>query len=183
MALRSLASLNAPAVCSSTALTSKRVAAKSVAPMKTVAQPRINSLRSSFSVSPGVATLRAQRSGRMAAAAPRALATTPRASQLPVDLTGKRAFIAGVADDQGFGWAIAKVRVALVAADGPLLHVSLQSLQCTAPDPLSHLAFYEPSIASGDSVEFPECSCGLATLQREQGRRSLCRPCLRQVLR
>eukprot|EP00878_Enallax_costatus_P021753 GHUV01023045.1.p1 GENE.GHUV01023045.1~~GHUV01023045.1.p1 ORF type:complete len:189 (+),score=49.49 GHUV01023045.1:388-954(+) len=27
---------------------------------------------------------------------------------LPIDLTGKKAFIAGVADDQGFGWAIAK---------------------------------------------------------------------------
>lgn len=27
---------------------------------------------------------------------------------LKIDLTGKRAFIAGVADDQGFGWAIAK---------------------------------------------------------------------------
>lgn len=27
---------------------------------------------------------------------------------LPVDLRGKRAFIAGVADDQGYGWAIAK---------------------------------------------------------------------------
>jgi len=30
------------------------------------------------------------------------------ASGLPIDLTGKKAFIAGVADDQGFGWAIAK---------------------------------------------------------------------------
>jgi len=27
---------------------------------------------------------------------------------LPIDLTGKRALIAGVADDQGYGWAIAK---------------------------------------------------------------------------
>eukprot|EP00877_Chromochloris_zofingiensis_P007000 jgi/Chrzof1/2553/Cz11g20040.t1_ENR[v5.2] len=27
---------------------------------------------------------------------------------LPIDLRGKKAFIAGVADDQGFGWAIAK---------------------------------------------------------------------------
>lgn len=27
---------------------------------------------------------------------------------LPIDLTGKRAFIAGVADDNGYGWAIAK---------------------------------------------------------------------------
>jgi enoyl-[acyl-carrier protein] reductase I len=29
-------------------------------------------------------------------------------SGLKIDLTGKKAFIAGVADDQGFGWAIAK---------------------------------------------------------------------------
>jgi len=27
---------------------------------------------------------------------------------LPIDLRGKRAFVAGVADDQGFGWAISK---------------------------------------------------------------------------
>ncbi|KAK4801226.1 hypothetical protein SAY86_021713 [Trapa natans] len=27
---------------------------------------------------------------------------------LPIDLTGKRAFISGVADDNGYGWAIAK---------------------------------------------------------------------------
>ncbi|MCA2982995.1 SDR family oxidoreductase, partial [Gemmatimonas sp.] len=27
---------------------------------------------------------------------------------LPIDLTGKRALVAGVADDNGFGWAIAK---------------------------------------------------------------------------
>ena len=27
---------------------------------------------------------------------------------LPIDLTGKRAFVAGVADDNGYGWAIAK---------------------------------------------------------------------------
>uniref|UniRef100_A0A383VQ40 Enoyl-ACP reductase n=1 Tax=Tetradesmus obliquus TaxID=3088 RepID=A0A383VQ40_TETOB len=30
------------------------------------------------------------------------------AAGLSIDLTGKKAFIAGVADDQGFGWAIAK---------------------------------------------------------------------------
>jgi enoyl-[acyl-carrier protein] reductase I len=31
-----------------------------------------------------------------------------RAAGLPIDLTGKNVFIAGVADDQGFGWQIAK---------------------------------------------------------------------------
>lgn len=30
------------------------------------------------------------------------------ASSLPIDMTGKKVFIAGVADDQGFGWQIAK---------------------------------------------------------------------------
>lgn len=29
-------------------------------------------------------------------------------SMLNIDLKGKRAFIAGIGDDQGFGWAIAK---------------------------------------------------------------------------
>ncbi|XP_044509003.1 enoyl-[acyl-carrier-protein] reductase [NADH], chloroplastic-like [Mangifera indica] len=37
---------------------------------------------------------------------------------LPVDLRGKRAFIAGVADDNGYGWAIAK---ALAAAGAEIL--------------------------------------------------------------
>ncbi|BBN05234.1 enoyl-[acyl-carrier protein] reductase I [Marchantia polymorpha subsp. ruderalis] len=37
---------------------------------------------------------------------------------LPIDLRGKRAFIAGVADDQGFGWAIAK---ALASAGAEIL--------------------------------------------------------------
>jgi len=32
----------------------------------------------------------------------------PATAGLPIDLRGKRAFIAGVADDQGFGWAITK---------------------------------------------------------------------------
>ncbi|KAJ8759979.1 hypothetical protein K2173_010835 [Erythroxylum novogranatense] len=39
-------------------------------------------------------------------------------SGLPIDLTGKRAFIAGVADDNGYGWAIAK---SLAAAGAEIL--------------------------------------------------------------
>ncbi|KAL0915941.1 hypothetical protein M5K25_013412 [Dendrobium thyrsiflorum] len=39
-------------------------------------------------------------------------------SGLPIDLRGKRAFIAGVADDNGYGWAIAK---ALAAAGAEIL--------------------------------------------------------------
>ena len=42
------------------------------------------------------------------AAAARGLAVQAKASGLPIDMTGKRVFIAGVADDQGFGWQIAK---------------------------------------------------------------------------
>ncbi|KAJ8500238.1 hypothetical protein OPV22_010790 [Ensete ventricosum] len=37
---------------------------------------------------------------------------------LPIDLRGKRAFIAGVADDNAYGWAIAK---ALAAAGAEIL--------------------------------------------------------------
>jgi len=40
------------------------------------------------------------------------------AQGLPIDLTGKRAFIAGVADDNGYGWAISK---ALAAAGAEIL--------------------------------------------------------------
>ncbi|GJN40365.1 hypothetical protein PR202_gb29571 [Eleusine coracana subsp. coracana] len=40
------------------------------------------------------------------------------AQGLPIDLRGKRAFIAGVADDNGYGWAIAK---ALAAAGAEIL--------------------------------------------------------------
>ncbi|MBA0829649.1 hypothetical protein Goarm_014240 [Gossypium armourianum] len=39
-------------------------------------------------------------------------------SGLPIDLRGKRAFIAGVADDNGYGWAIAK---SLAAAGAEIL--------------------------------------------------------------
>ncbi|XP_015898944.3 enoyl-[acyl-carrier-protein] reductase [NADH] 2, chloroplastic [Ziziphus jujuba] len=39
-------------------------------------------------------------------------------SKLPIDLRGKRAFIAGVADDNGYGWAIAK---SLAAAGAEIL--------------------------------------------------------------
>ncbi|KAJ9183096.1 hypothetical protein P3X46_007005 [Hevea brasiliensis] len=41
-----------------------------------------------------------------------------RVSGLPIDLRGKRAFIAGVADDNGYGWAIAK---SLAAAGAEIL--------------------------------------------------------------
>ncbi|KAL2336770.1 hypothetical protein Fmac_011216 [Flemingia macrophylla] len=43
---------------------------------------------------------------------------TPDIPGLPIDLTGKRAFIAGVADENGYGWAIAK---SLAAAGAQIL--------------------------------------------------------------
>ncbi|PIA53154.1 hypothetical protein AQUCO_00900035v1 [Aquilegia coerulea] len=43
---------------------------------------------------------------------------TKSAQGLPIDLRGKRAFIAGVADDNGYGWAIAK---SLAAAGAEIL--------------------------------------------------------------
>ncbi|XWS73466.1 hypothetical protein CRYUN_Cryun02cG0131600 [Craigia yunnanensis] len=55
-------------------------------------------------------------------------------SGLPIDLKGKRAFIAGVADDNGFGWAIAKSLAAagaeiLVGTWVPALNIFETSLQ------------------------------------------------------
>ncbi|CAA7039024.1 unnamed protein product [Microthlaspi erraticum] len=43
---------------------------------------------------------------------------TKASSGLPIDLRGKRAFIAGIADDNGYGWAIAK---SLAAAGAEIL--------------------------------------------------------------
>ncbi|CAD6215406.1 unnamed protein product [Miscanthus lutarioriparius] len=56
------------------------------------------------------------------------------AQGLPIDLTGKRAFIAGVADDNGYGWAIAKVLAAagaeiLVGTWVPALNIFETSLR------------------------------------------------------
>lgn len=51
-------------------------------------------------------------------AAIRAMASEKSAAGLPIDLKGKRAFIAGVADDNGYGWAIAK---SLAAAGAEIL--------------------------------------------------------------
>ncbi|KAG6743785.1 hypothetical protein POTOM_052487 [Populus tomentosa] len=65
---------------------------------------------------------------------------------LPVDLRGKRAFIAGVADDQGYGWAIAKSLAAagaeiIVGTWVPALNIFESSLRrgkfdesCVLPD-------------------------------------------------
>ena len=53
---------------------------------------------------------------------------------LPIDLTGKRALVAGVADDNGFGWAIAKAFAeagasVCVATWPPALNIFLNLLE------------------------------------------------------
>lgn len=53
---------------------------------------------------------------------------------LKIDLKGKRAFIAGIGDDQGYGWAIAKALAEagaeiLIGTWTPLLKIFTQSLQ------------------------------------------------------
>ena len=53
---------------------------------------------------------------------------------LPIDLRGKRALVAGVADDNGFGWAIAKHLIeagatVCVATWPPALNIFLNLLQ------------------------------------------------------
>ncbi|KAL3692449.1 hypothetical protein R1sor_006100 [Riccia sorocarpa] len=60
-------------------------------------------------------SVRAHGTGQIVASSNGATAPLP---GLPIDLRGKRAFIAGVADDQGFGWAIAK---ALASAGAEIL--------------------------------------------------------------
>ena len=52
---------------------------------------------------------------------------------LPIDLRGKRALVAGVADDNGFGWAIAKCLIeagatVCVATWPPALNIFLNLL-------------------------------------------------------
>ena len=53
----------------------------------------------------GKTSLKVQCSSPSAARVVRTMASS---TTLPIDLRGKKAFIAGVADDNGFGWAIAK---------------------------------------------------------------------------
>ncbi|MGD2069988.1 MAG: enoyl-[acyl-carrier-protein] reductase [Gemmatimonadota bacterium] len=53
---------------------------------------------------------------------------------LPIDLTGKRAFVAGVADDQGYGWAITRALAAAgarvsVGTWPPALRIFTMSLE------------------------------------------------------
>ena len=55
-------------------------------------------------------------------------------TMLPIDLTGKRALVAGVADDNGFGWAIAKALAeagasVCVATWPPALNIFLNLLE------------------------------------------------------
>ena len=53
---------------------------------------------------------------------------------LPIDLTGKRAFVAGVADDKGYGWAIVRALARAgasicVGTWPPMLRIFTRSLE------------------------------------------------------
>lgn len=48
---------------------------------------------------------------------------------LSINLKGKKAFVAGVADDQGFGWAIAKVPDHTALHSSHLSIVSFNTIQ------------------------------------------------------
>ncbi|GFP79817.1 enoyl-[acyl-carrier-protein] reductase [nadh] chloroplastic [Phtheirospermum japonicum] len=70
---------------------------------------------------------------------------------LPVDLRGKRAFIAGVADDNGYGWAIAK---SLAAAGAEILVAyGVESLTNHAYGSLMEITKVYPLDAVYDSPE------------------------------
>ena len=64
---------------------------------------------------------------------------------LPIDLTGKRAFVAGIADDNGYGWAIAKA-----------LHQAGASICVGTWPPV--LSLFTKSLERGkfdDNIEYP----------------------------
>jgi len=99
------ASLIAPTVARS-----RTTAAKAVAPArKAVSALNKASARGLGAVTRGL-TGSALRRKAERSTAPCATAATEvkTALTLPIDLRGKKAFVAGVADDQGFGWAISK---------------------------------------------------------------------------
>ena len=63
---------------------------------------------------------------------------------LPIDLTGKRALVAGVADDNGFGWAIARAfaeagATVCVATWPPALNIFLNLLERGKLDESRHM--------------------------------------------
>ncbi|MEJ2203347.1 MAG: enoyl-[acyl-carrier-protein] reductase [Gemmatimonadota bacterium] len=69
---------------------------------------------------------------------------------LPIDLTGKRAFVAGVADDQGYGWAIVRALAQAgasicVGTWPPTMKIFTKSLARGKLD---------RSLPSGDEIEF-----------------------------
>ena len=69
---------------------------------------------------------------------------------LPIDLTGKRALVAGVADDQGYGWAIVRALAQAgasicVGTWPPTMRIFTKSLARGKLD---------RSLPSGDEIEF-----------------------------
>uniref|UniRef100_A0A453SB45 Uncharacterized protein n=1 Tax=Aegilops tauschii subsp. strangulata TaxID=200361 RepID=A0A453SB45_AEGTS len=89
---------------------------------------------SSFASCPRISCSRSLGSSRSSPVAVRAVSGEGSSSGLPIDLRGKRAFIAGVADDNGYGWAIAKALAAsgaeiLVGTWVPALNIFETSLR------------------------------------------------------
>ncbi|KAJ1697887.1 hypothetical protein LUZ63_006399 [Rhynchospora breviuscula] len=96
---------------------SARVSTSKIAPLArasfcgsyhAIASPKLLSSRSPMTVSTGKFITRAMSQDTASTGS----------NGLPIDLRGKRAFIAGIADDNGYGWAIAK---ALAAAGAEIL--------------------------------------------------------------
>ena len=73
-----------------------------------------------------------------------------RTEMLSIDLTGKRAFVAGVGDDRGYGWAIVRALVGAGAAVRvgtwpPMLNIFTKSLE---------RGKFDLSLPGGGEIEF-----------------------------
>ena len=78
---------------------------------------------------------------------------------LNIDLKGKKAFIAGIGDDKGFGWAIAKAlhqagAKVLAGTWTPMLNIFTTSLASGKFDESSLLQLAKVQIAIAKSVYF-----------------------------
>eukprot|EP00798_Chlamydomonas_sp_ICE-L_P008981 gene8981-16117_t len=105
-----MASMNLFRVQSSSMRSAKNAVSRSLAPcVRAVTQSSSSSMFAQASPvmrsAPTMGASRSSSSRRGFSVKVQAASTT---GGLKIDLTGKKAFIAGVADDQGFGWAIAK---------------------------------------------------------------------------
>ncbi|GAQ86187.1 Plastidic Enoyl-ACP Reductase [Klebsormidium nitens] len=86
----------------------KRALVSAFAPAHSAASPASLGFSRSAATGGSPSLRRVVRQQSTAAVSQTREAGQARAAGLPIDLTGKKAFVAGVADDQGFGWAISK---------------------------------------------------------------------------